>query len=299
MKRSMLARVNAYLSLRRQFGYQLRSEGALLLDFARFADRRGHGGPPRTALMLRWAKQSRRRQRSTWARRLKVVRGFAQYWQGVEPSTQVPPCHIFGPRPGRPTPFLYRPAQIRLLLRRAHKLPGRLRAPTYATLLGLLACTGLRISEALGLRVQDVDLAGALLCVRESKYHKVRWIPLHRTALEPLRQYARRRQRLWPHAQHFFVATDGGPLTRQAVESVFSRLRYGFSDSRVPRLHDLRHTMASQVLLRWQDQKQGAVNRLALLAHYLGHNRIADTYWYLQAFPALLAQASRRFLPGP
>ena len=63
------------------------------------------------------------------------------------------------------------------------------------------------------------------------------------------------------------------------------------------RLHDLRHRFAVCVLMRWQAQKQGVANRLPILACYLGHNRVAHTYWYLQAFPSLLAQAARAFSP--
>ena len=299
MKPTMRTRVEAYLAVRRAFGYQLRSEGKVLLNFARYAQQRGHRGPPTRSLMLRWARLSKRASRPTWARRLKVVRRFAQYWQAVEPRTEVPPRHIFGRRAGRPTPCLYSPQQIRLLLRRARRLPGPLRPQTYAKLLGLLACTGLRISEALGLRVLDVDLRQGCLCVRASKYHKVRWVPLHPTTVRHLRHYARRRERLFPQAEYFFLAQDGGPLARPTVEKVFAQLRHGLASPRAPRLHDLRHTFACRVLLRWQAQRRGAVDRLAVLACYLGHNRVADTYWYLQAFPALLAQAGRRFQPVP
>lgn len=160
-----------------------------------------------------------------------------------------------------------------------------------------MACTGLRISEALGLRVADVDLPRGLLRVRESKYHKVRWIPLHSTTVGRRHAYLRQRRRLFPQAQHFFVLEGGSRLARATVERVFRKLRRGLAERGSPRLHDLRHTFACRVLLRWQAQRRGAANRLAVLACYLGHNRIADTYWYLQAFPALLTQAGRSFRP--
>lgn len=232
------------------------------------------------------------------ARRLKTVRLFAKYCQGSEPGAEVPPRHVFGPIAGRPTPYLYSPEQIRRLLRRARQLPGTRQAQTYAMLLGLLACTGLRISEALGLRVSDVDLARGVLCIRESKYHKVRWTPLHPTTVRRLHGYLRQRQQWYPQVEHLFVASQGRPLSRATVEKVFRRLRSGLAEQGQPRLHDLRHTFAARVLLRWQAQKQGATHRLPVLACYLGHNRVAHTYWYLQAFPALLAQSARRFRPA-
>ncbi len=190
MKHTMLGRVKAYLAVRRALGYQLLGEGGYLLHFARYADRGGHRGPPSKDLMLRWARLSRQAKRSTWARRLQIVGAFAKYWQALEPKTQLAPRHVFGPRSPRPTPYLYSPAQMRVLLRRARRLTGARQPPTYATLLGLLACTGLRISEALRLRVSEVDFSQGLLRVSPSKYHKVRWLPLHPTTrprLTPLR----------------------------------------------------------------------------------------------------------------
>jgi len=299
MKHTMLGRVKAYLAVRRALGYQLLGEGGYLLHFARYADRGGHRGPPSKDLMLRWARLSRQAKRSTWARRLQIVGAFAKYWQALEPKTQLAPRHVFGPRSPRPTPYLYSPAQMRVLLRRARRLTGARQPPTYATLLGLLACTGLRISEALRLRVSEVDFSQGLLRVSPSKYHKVRWLPLHPTTVHALHRYERCRRRFYPKAEHFFVAKDGGPLARGTVEKLFGQLRQGLAEPRRPRLHDLRHTFACRVLLRWQAQKTGAVNRLPILACYLGHNRVADTYWYLEAFPALLAQAGRHFQPLP
>jgi len=248
-RRTMLARVKAYLAQRRALGYQLRSEGGCLLRFARYADQCGQHGPPRTALMLRWARLTRRAHRPSWARRLQVLRRFARHCQGLEPRTQVPPRQVFGSVAPRPTPYLYSPPQIRELLRRARRLSGPGQAQTYVTLLGLLACTGLRISEALGLRPADVDLAGGLLCVRESKYHKVRWVPLHATTVNRLRAYLRFWRRRWPQAQHLFVGQDGRrPLTRGAAERTFARLRHGLAEPAAPRLHDLRQHAGSRVM---------------------------------------------------
>jgi integrase len=292
---TMRARVQAYLSRRRSLGYQLRGEGHYLLGFARSADQSGHQGPPSNTLMLRWARLSQRANRSSWARRLSIVRRFAQDCQGWEPDTQVPPRRVFGTRAPRPTPYLYSPEQIQVLLARAGQLADPAQAQTYVLLLGLLACTGLRISEALGLRVADVDRSAGLLCIRESKYHKVRWVPLHPTTAERLRRYLRQRRQRFPQAEHLFLAGNGRPLTRARAEKTFGQLRRGLAPSAAPRLHDLRHTFAARVLLRWQGQPQGVAGRLNVLACYLGHNRIADTYWYLQAFPALLAQAGRHF----
>lgn len=296
MKRTMLAHVRAYLEQRRALGYKLRIEGQMLLSFARYADRSGHRGPLTRELALHWAALPRQATRLYWARRLELLRVFAQHQVAVEPATELPPRHVFGPAHCRRAPHLYSPEQILQLLRRAARLPGRLRPLTYETLLGLLACTGLRISEALALEVRDVDLAHGHILIRESKYHHSRWVSLHSTALAPLRRYDRRRRTLFPQAQHFFVSDRGSRFAYTTVRMVFRELAHGLKSAGARpwvRLHDLRHTFACRVLLHWQRSQRGAVDRIAILSRYLGHSRVRDTYWYLTAVPELLQEAAR------
>jgi integrase len=161
-------------------------------------------------------------------------------------------------------------------------------------LIGLLACTGLRISEALHLKVGDVDWGQSTLIVRQSKYGKSRMVPLHRTAVPPLRAYARRRQNLFPLAEYFFVSERGHRLALSTADHLFISLREGIPcGRRPPRLHDFRHTVACQVLQRWQTDKRGALNRLAILSRFLGHTQVTDTYWYFTLFPQLAAETVR------
>jgi integrase len=295
MKATMLTKVRAYLARRRALGFQLKCEGLQLQNFARYADRLGHRGPLTNQLAIGWACLPKGADRLYWARRLEIVRTFARHLAITEPQTQVPPRHLFGPAHRRPSPHLYSSAEVRQLLRRAGRLEGRLRPHTWQTLIGLLACTGLRISEATHLRPSDVIWTDALLIIRESKYGKTRLVPLHPTALAPLRAYDRRRQKQFPLAQYFFVSEQGNRLAPSTVDGTFSRLRKGIpSHRRPPRLHDFRHTMASQVLQRWLASRQGAVNRVLILSRYLGHGHVEDTYWYLTALPQLLADAGNR-----
>lgn len=298
-KLTMTSRVQDYLSQRRALGYKLYREGRQLLNFARYADRSRHRGPLSAALALRWATLPRAVDPAYPARRLNIVRVFARHQAVIEPATQVPPRHVLGPDFRRKAPHLFTPAQLRQLLRRCSNLSGQLDPVTYRTLLGLLACTGLRISETLALRVQDVDLVQGVLTVRFSKWEHSRQVPLHPSALSPLRRYARRRTALFPQAQTFFVSNRGQSLQYGAVNRVF----VGLSGDMVPtngrrhvRLHDLRHTFACRVLLRWQRRRRG-VERVVVLSRYLGHIHIRDTYWYLTAVPDLLKQATAHFAP--
>jgi integrase len=294
----MLSRVRAYLEQRRALGYKLRIEGQMLINFARAADAAGHRGPLTRELALRWAGQPPLADRLYHARRLEVLRVFACHQVALEPATEIPPRHVFGPAHRRQTPHLYSSAQIHHLLRRADQLQGRLRPLAYRTLIGLLACTGLRISEALALEVRDVDLTQGVLLVRNSKYHQTRWVPLHPTSVPPLRLYARARAKLFPAARHFFVSDRGEQFAYTTVRDVFRELAHGLipnSGRRKVRLHDLRHTFACQVLLRWQRSKRGAGGRLLILSRYLGHTQVRHTYWYLSAIPELLRETARRF----
>ncbi|MBI3853663.1 MAG: tyrosine-type recombinase/integrase [Verrucomicrobia bacterium] len=296
MKLTMLSRAQAYLAYRRALGFKLDSEGCRLLNFARYADGLGHRGPLTTELAIRWACLPRKAERLYWARRLESVRRFAKHLLLTEPRTQVPPRHLFGPAYRRNPPHLYSSAEVQLLLRRAGRLKGGLRPRTIQTLVGLLACTGLRISEALNLKTSDVDLEHLVVVVRESKRGKRRLVPLHPSTLPPLLAYARRRQKLFPLAEHFFVSNRGTGLTYTVVRRSFIQLRAGIPYSRrPPRLHDLRHLFACRVLQRWQASKRGAVHRLAILSRFLGHTQIRDTYWYFSAFPQLLTEALGHF----
>jgi integrase len=178
---------------------------------------------------------------------------------------------------------------------------GSLRGATYATLFGLLAATGLRMSEARRLTQADVDLgAAAVLRIRATKFRKSRLVPLHPTATAALGSYAARRDcamRPSPTAA-FFVGADGMPLPYSTIRWVFLRLRRELGWTQLdppPRIHDLRHTFACRRLRDWYATGADVAPLVASLATYLGHAHITDTYWYLTATPDLLARAADRF----
>lgn len=298
MKTSMLVRVQSYLRQRRSLGYALHVEGKLLLDFARFADRSGHRGPPTKRLALKWATLPSSATRLYKARRLEIVRTFAKCLAAIEPSTEVPSRHVLGPAHRRNPPHIYTTEQIQTLMTRASRLSGELRSQTFVTLVGLIASTGLRISEALKLSVVDVDLDHGVLTIRESKFRLTRLVPLHRSTVAALKRYHARRLRLWPHSSLFLVSDRGAPLSGSTVHHIFRQLARSItptSNRPTVRIHDLRHTFACRVIEKWERTKRRAVGRIAVLSRYLGHARVTDTYWYLSATPELLAAAARNF----
>jgi site-specific recombinase XerD len=293
-----------YLTLRRQLGYALVTPGKALLAFARYADSTGHRGPVTIDLAVRWAKLPRNAKPDWWARRLQIVRGFAQHQRLFEPDTEVPPSNLLGPYFRRSTPHIYSDAEICALLRAAKDLgpAGGLRCHSYTTLFGLLISTGLRISEALHLKRDEVDLQSRVLTVALSKFRKSRMLPLHPSTTQALAKYAKRRDRYHPDAttRTFFINERGTPMAYSGVIGTFTDLRcqLGWTknrEGRRPRLHDMRHTMAVRTLLRWCQQGADVDQKILALCTYLGHVEITDTYWYLTAVPELMELTAARF----
>jgi integrase len=177
------------------------------------------------------------------------------------------------------------------------------------TLFGLVACTGLRISEALGLLDADVDLRVGVLTIRQSKFGKTRLVPLHSSAVQALERYRDQRARHVRAAPElpFFVASRGQllgqPVGDRQVHRVFSDLRrqLGWVDRGshgMPRIHDLRHSFAVRRLVLWHEQGEDINQHMLALSTYLGHVKVSSTYWYLSGVPelmGLLGQAFERY----
>jgi integrase len=310
----MAERVEEYLGYRHALGYQMDKEGQRLRCFARFADAAGHKGPLTVEIALTWARLPAQSARLNQARRLEVVRTLARYLAAREPGTEVPPRDLLGPAHARRPPFIYSEEDITALIQAARALSPTdgLRPATYATLIGLLACTGLRIGEALALRADDINWSTAVLNVRKGKFHKARLVPVHASAVAPLRSYASARDRQHPPLAEgtFFVGAGGRPLRYPAVARTFAALLRRAMPGVVPagrvrpRLHDLRHTFAVRRLLGWYRDGTDINGAIDQLSAYLGHTRLRHTYWYLTGVPELFALAAVRFerfaagLPG-
>lgn len=296
------AALDEYLAIHRALGVKLRLSGRLLQRFVDFAERQG-ASYVTAELALAWAKQPPSVQPAQWANRLGMVRRFAQYCSGNEPRTIVPSQDLLPHRYHRPGPYLYHDEQIRCLLKAARRLPSvtGLRPHTFATLFGLYAAAGLRANEALRLDRDDVDLVDGVLRIRETKFGKSRYVPLHPSTRRALQRYAARRDRCCRdlNTPSFFVSERGTRLTEWCVRWTFVKLSHeiglrGPGDSRGPRLHDLRHRLAIATLLRWYRNGVDVERHLPQLSTYLGHAHITDTYWYLTATPELMRYALRR-----
>jgi integrase/recombinase XerD len=298
----MAKAVEEYLALRRALGFELRGSAGMLRSFAHYLEQQ-RASHVSTELALRWAKQPTAAQPVWWAHRLGVVRRFAQYLSASDPRTEIPPIGLLPFRYRRKPPYLYSDAEVRALVSAASRIasPTGLRAATYSTLIGLLAVSGLRISEAIGLDDRDVDLAGGVLTIRRTKFGKSRLVPLHRSTTRALHRYVRLRNRIHrvKACDSFFVGERGQRLTQWTVRWTFNKLSRSTglrkaTDQRGPRLHDFRHRLAVNTLLRWYRRGVDVERQLPVLSTYLGHGHVTDTYWYLTAVPELLRLAAER-----
>jgi integrase/recombinase XerD len=289
-----------YLTVRRRLGFKLVRAGQLLRDFVAFMDEHD-ATTVTTELAMAWATRPSDGQPAWWGARLSAVRIFARHLQTIDLATEVPPADILPARRQRATPYLYSASDIDALIAAARRLRSEHRAATYATLIGLLAVTGMRVGEAIRLDLDDIDWSAGSLTIRASKFGKSREVVLHPTTTEALRAYARRRQQLCarPGMPSFFVSTTGSRLIYQNVHSTFHQL-VGVaglaprSPRCRPRPHDLRHTFAVNTLLAWYRDGLDVVSRIHLLSTYLGHLEPSHTYWYLSASPELLGLVAER-----
>jgi len=294
-----------YLAMRRSLGYKLDRQGGLLLEFVAYLDEIG-ADTVTTEAALAWATGPAGADPIWWQRRLSVVRCFARHLKTLDPACQVPPTDLLPVRYRQRTPHLFSSAEVAALVHAAGLLAAPLHAATYQALISLLAVSGLRVGEAVGLDRGDVDLDAGLLSVVNGKFGKSRQVPLHPSTAAMLGTYSARRDRLCPTpvTRGFFVSTTGTRLLVGGVDRVFTQLLglAGISTPagcRRPRVHDLRHSFAVATLLDWYRDGVDVAARLPVLSTFLGHVAPASTWWYLHAAPELLALAAQRLETSP
>lgn len=299
-------RLERYLALRRAVGFQMRAEERLLRDFLAFVEARGSTDPLRAQAAVDWACSTAARcGPGGQARRLGVARGFLSHLRAAVPETEVPGPGLLACGK-RPLPYIYSEAEIQALMAAARQLGprGSLRPHTVASLIGLLASSGLRAGEAMRLRLTHVDLEAdpARLQVLETKFRKSRLVPIHPSTADALRAYAQERHRLGYDGlcDFYFVSERASPVNYRVTARTFVALtrRLGIRGPHGHHgagLHALRHTFAVRRMAAWYREGVDVHARLPELSVYLGHARPSNTYWYLTATPELLGAAADRF----
>ena len=301
--KTIATHVEEYLALRHALGFKLRVNGYLLRDFAKYCDSR-KASHVTTKLAVKWAVKPHNIRPVQRGVRLGMVRVFAKYLMGIDPRTEIPPYKLLPDGKQRSVPGFYQQEQVAALVHAAETRfkTDPFKCLTCATLFGLLAATGMRVSEALFMECGDVNLKEGLLTLSVTKGARKRLVPLHNTVIRKLARYhAERtaRHQSSPTAR-FFVTSEGNPLSYPTVNYWFltvarrTGLR-GPAPTRGLRLHDLRHYFAVHTLLRWYREDIDVGTHIRDLATYLGHCHVTDTYWYLSAVPELLQLAARRW----
>jgi integrase/recombinase XerD len=297
--------VEEYLELRRALGYKLKLHGLLLPQFVEFLERR-EASLITTELALEWATEPVHAS-SVWRyQRLAIVRGFARYAQALDARHEVPPDGLLPAKCRRAIPYLYSQQEIEALMAAARTFRPPLRAATCEAVLGLLAVSGMRVSEVVALDRFDLALAEGRLTIRRGKNGYSREIAVHPSTAAALDDYARVRDALCPNPKDpdaFFLTGAGARPSANTVRRWFDRLRHicGLDRGtlgRSARLHDVRHSFVLQTLLRWYREDADVQAQLPLLSTFLGHSNPQDTFWYIENAPELLALAAERLERG-
>jgi integrase/recombinase XerD len=296
--------LDRYLVIRRSLGFDLGTSARVLRRFVVFADSR-KAQHIKTDLFLAWQVEFGEANQQTWSARLGIVRQFSLWLSGIDPRNEVPPKELIPSRYRRARPYIYSEQEIVRIVEEAARLPSPngIRALTFATLFGLIAVTGLRVSEAIALDDNDADLENGILTVRRGKSGS-RIVPISQSTTDQLAVYAKERDRLLGRAPTSFFISDTGKRpddcsARYNFATVCQRIGLRPAQKfnkhgRGPRIHDLRHTFAAQTMVNWYRTGKDPEREMIKLTTYLGHSEPAHTYWYIEAVPELLELASKR-----
>jgi integrase len=302
---SLSLELQRYLEIRRNLGYDLSTSERVLKQFVSFLETKNEPHIT-TDLFLQWKQVFGKASQSTWGRRLGMVRLFASWLHSMDALHEIPPQALIPSHHRRKQPYIYTDDEIRRIIEAASLLSSKngLREITYPAFFGLVSVTGLRISEAISLNNQDVDLQNGIITLFNGKNGKDRILPVTECTKNHLKEYSRKRDRLLGHIpEPFFVSEEGIRLTDCAVRYNFVvvckmiglRAEQPFYKHGVgPRIHDLRHTFAVKVMINWYKEGKNIDQEMLKLVTYLGHKSVTHTYWYIEAVPELLALASQR-----
>jgi len=304
--RSLVAsRLQEFWEMRIALGRKGEGDRKILIYLDRFLMGELKPGRPITAEIAdRWFKSMEHLSTGTRLNRMSILRLFCMYLSHFDPRT----CVIhqsFLPRRNRPAPYIYSQQEVCLILYAARKIgpDGSLRPFLISTVIGLLYSTGIRIGEAMKLTLADVDIQGALLTIRETKFMKSRYVPLSPSTARNLAEFLHQREVAgFPTVATapFFISPFGRAYGRGRISEIFLEIirsigLRGPKGERGPRIHDFRHTFAVNRLAQWYRQGENINAKLPLLATYLGHTALTGTEIYLHATAELLEKTSTRF----
>lgn len=293
--------VEDYIDLRRAYGLSFKGPPSNLRSFAQFCSRKRHRNVTVTAV-LDWVQTFPKSTSLTVSQRIRHIRGFASYWKAYDPKTETLPNELSKECSKRNKPHIYTPQEIQKIIDCCKKLGAErgqsnpIRGKTFSTMFGLIACTGLRRSEATNLKRSHVDFKNSTILIEMTKFKKSRLIPIHPSALLKLKSYDQYRDRVMPKVKcdNFFVMNRGQAVDGDSIFYAFvhackkAGIRATIEGKGYPRIHDLRHTFVVHVILQWLKDGLDIHTMMPALSTYLGHAEPSDTYWYLTGVPELM-----------
>jgi len=297
-------KIERYIELRRSLGYAFDKQAGTLRAFVRHVERSRIDGPATRTMALDFVLSFRGAANSRSVRH-GVLRRFYEYLAVYDPRTEVLERRAFHRSRAIPPPRIVNEAELASLIDACRLISPRLPfvGRMMATLIGLLASTGLRSGEVVRLDRGDVDLTCGVIVIRKTKFRKNRLVPVHPTTQAALRRYAHERDVAFPNPVDagFFLSSRGCRLSAAGLQCIFAKARKlaGLDDGKPMRPHDLRHRFAVTRLRLWHQQRADVQALLPLLATYLGHVSYSDTAYYLTSSSELLAAAAERaFVDG-
>ncbi len=288
--------INRYIALRRSLGFKLKETAKNLASFGQFTETRGERHV-RTATAMVWAEGAS--TPDTRYRRITDVIRLAAFLHAEDAAHEIPPGGIFKAHRTKFIPYIFTDDELAQFIDaariRQQDESSPVRREIYAVLFGLIASTGLRISEALNLTLSDV-LPDGVLHIRNTKFGKSRMVPLHPSVVHILDQYLELRLAVVAEDDHLFLSEGKRKIyysvPHKAFHEILAIANIAPGRSRRPRIHDLRHTFATRVLSQCGAGRDAISRHAVALMTYMGHSNPRYTYWYLHRTPELMADIS-------
>jgi integrase len=297
----MFSKACQYIEYRKKLGFRVGIDGYFLKSFGKYADTRAPGKPLSVKVALEWATLPQT-SKMYHTSRLRALRSFAKHLWADEPKTEIIPSNLLRSHMARRQPYIYSPDEImRLMNVTTNSRPRSIENTTFSTIIGLLACTGMRIGEVLALNCCDIDLEKQVISVQWSKKLPVRYLPLSKTVVAKLQEYKRLRNDAFPgnSCARFFMNFEGKELKYSVFRGrwkwALKKTGIGSTSIARPRAHDFRHTFACNFLHQAYQKNMDMNVAVHLLSVYLGHSHIRDSYWYLTGVPDLMRLCCVRF----
>lgn len=292
-----------YLIYKRSLGFLLTNYESVLMKFVNYSLQQKYNGPLTREIVFQWLSTFSATDK-TLGRKIEVIRPFSKYVASLDKEAEVISDRIFRNVHDRPTPYVYTEDEVLILMKACESLysPDQIRAKTIAVVIGLLWSCGLRPSEPVKLLCKDVDLKNCILYIRNTKFHKERYIPLDYSVTQQLVKYLNWIESILGERQAddpFFYTTGGKALKERSLHYAFKLIR-SFIDAKPKgytyvRLYDFRHTMACNTIKRWSEKGINANEKLYILSAYMGHVKPENTFWYLSATPEMLSLSCSKY----